>query len=259
METHKQLTIGLFGFGVVGEGLYKVLQQTPSLKATIRKVCIKHSGKKREAPAELFTTDRDVLLNDPEINVIVEVINESGPAFEIVSRALKSGKSVVSASKKMLAEHLPELLQLQKETNASLLYEAAACASIPVIRNLEEYYDNDLLHSIKAIVNGSTNFILTKMFEEKLEAAIHIRFGLPARTPAAVKTLIKKADRACAFFEATQLAGFATDEALLFFGRPPPGYTLRIEPLPPAIAQERYVHRHHTLSEAAVFAKVAAA
>lgn len=169
METHKQLTIGLFGFGVVGEGLYKVLQQTPSLKASIKKVCIKHPDKKRDAPATLFTTDREVILNDPEINVIVEVINESGPAFEIVSRALKSGKSVVSASKKMLAEHLPELLQLQKETNASLLYEAAACASIPVIRNLEEYYDNDLLHSIKAIVNGSTNFILTKMFEENLD------------------------------------------------------------------------------------------
>jgi homoserine dehydrogenase len=168
METHKQLTIGLFGFGVVGEGLYKVLQQTPSLKASIKKVCIKHAGKKREAPAELFTTERDEILNDPDINVVVEVINESGPAFEIVSRALRSGKSVVSASKKMIAEHLTELLQLQKETSASLLYESAACASIPVIRNLEEYYDNDLLHSIKAIVNGSTNFILTKMFEEKL-------------------------------------------------------------------------------------------
>ncbi len=69
----------------------------------------------------------------------------------------------------MLAEHYPELLQLQKETGLSLLYEASACASIPVIRNLEEYYDNDLLHSIRAIVNGSTNFILTKMFEEKLD------------------------------------------------------------------------------------------
>src|SRR5579863_2917732 len=169
METHKQLTIGLFGFGVVGEGLYKVLQQTPSLKATIKRVCIKHAGKKREAPAELFTTDREILLNDPEINVIVEVINESGPAFEIVSRALKSGKSVVSASKKMIAEHLPELLGLQQETGASFLYEAAACASIPVIRNLEEYYDNDLLHSMRAIVNGSTNYILTKMFEDNLD------------------------------------------------------------------------------------------
>ena len=169
METHKRLTIGLFGFGVVGEGLYKVLQQTPSLNASIKKVCIKNSKKKREAPAELFTTERDDLLFDPEINVIVEVINESGPAFEIVSTALRQGKDVVSASKKMLAEHLPELLQLQQETGRSLLYEAAACASIPVIRNLEEYYDNDLLHSIKAIVNGSTNFILTKMFEDKLD------------------------------------------------------------------------------------------
>src|SRR5882757_5851414 len=169
METHKQLTIGLFGFGVVGEGLYKVLQQTPSLKASIKKVCIKNPGKKREAPASLFTTDRNELLYDPSINVIVEVINESGPAFEIVSTALRNGKSVVSASKKMIAEHLPELLQLQKETGESFLYESAACASIPVIRNLEEYYDNDLLHSIKAIVNGSTNFILTKMFEEKLD------------------------------------------------------------------------------------------
>lgn len=169
MDAHKQLTIGLFGFGVVGEGLYKVLQQTPSLKARIKKVCIKNSGKKREAPADLFTTDKDVLLNDPEINVIVEVINESEPAFEIVSTALKNGKDVVSASKKMIAEHLPELLGLQQKTGRSVLYEAAACASIPVIRNLEEYYDNDLLHSIKAIVNGSTNFILTKMFEDKLD------------------------------------------------------------------------------------------
>jgi homoserine dehydrogenase len=169
METHKQLTIGLFGFGTVGEGLYKILQQTPSLKATIKKVCIKNPNKKRDAPAELFTTDRDILLNDPEINVIVEVIDDADAAFQIVSTALKNNKNVVSASKKMLAEHLPALLLLEEETNHSVLYEAAVCASIPVIRNLEEYYDNDLLHSIKGIVNGSTNFILTKMFEEHLD------------------------------------------------------------------------------------------
>lgn len=169
METQKQLTIGLFGFGVVGEGLYKVLQVTPSLKASIKKVCIKNPGKKRSAPDELFTTDKEELLGDPEINVIVEVIDDADAAFNIVSIALRSGKEVVSASKKMLAEHLPELLQIQKDTGRSLLYESSACASIPVIRNLEEYYDNDLLHSIRAIVNGSTNFILTKMFEEGLD------------------------------------------------------------------------------------------
>ncbi len=169
MGTHKQLTIGLFGFGVVGEGLYQVLQQTPSLKARIKKVCIKHADKKRNAPTDLFTTNKNELLFDEEINVIVEVINESEPAFEIISTAFKNNKAVVSASKKMIAEHLPEILELQRQTNLPFLCEAAACASIPVIRNLEEYYDNDLLHSIRAIVNGSTNFILTKMFEDKLD------------------------------------------------------------------------------------------
>jgi len=169
MTTHKELTIGLFGFGVVGEGLYKILQQTPSLKATIKKVCIKNPDKKRDAPASLFTTDRNELLFDDEINVIVEVINESQAAYEIISTALKNGKQAVSSSKKMIAEHMHDLIALQEETGNSFLYEASACASIPVIRNLEEYYDNDLLHSIKAIVNGSTNFILTKIFEEQLE------------------------------------------------------------------------------------------
>jgi homoserine dehydrogenase len=169
METHKKLTIGLFGFGVVGEGLYKVLHQTPSLNASIKKVCIKHPGKERNAPDELFTTKKEDILQDAEINVVVEVIDDADAAFEIVTTALLGGKAVVSASKKMIAEHLPEILQLQQETGLPFLCEAAACASIPVIRNLEEYYDNDLLHSIKAIVNGSTNFILTKMFEDKLD------------------------------------------------------------------------------------------
>ncbi|MFN9709865.1 MAG: homoserine dehydrogenase [Bacteroidota bacterium] len=169
MPADKKLVIGLFGFGVVGEGLYRILQKTESLNAQIKKVCIKNPNKKRNAPDSLFTTDKDEILNDPEINVIVEVINESQPAYEIVTTAFKNGKEVVSASKKMIAEHLPELLELQKKTGLSLLYEASACASIPVIRNLEEYYDNDLLHGLRGIVNGSTNYILTKMFEDKLD------------------------------------------------------------------------------------------
>lgn len=169
MATHKKLTIGLFGFGVVGEGLYKVLQQTPSLNASIKKVCIKNYGKKRNAPASLFTIEKDELLDDRDINVIVEVIDDADAAFEIVKTALHNGKDVVSANKKMIAEHLSELLEFQQQTGRSFLYESAACASIPVIRNLEEYYDNDLLHSIKAIVNGSTNFILTRIFEDNLD------------------------------------------------------------------------------------------
>ncbi|HMR83599.1 MAG TPA: homoserine dehydrogenase [Niabella sp.] len=168
MSKHRKLVIGMFGFGVVGEGLYKVLEQTPSLNATIRKVCIKHPAKKRNAPASLFTTDKNELLEDKDINVIVEVIDDSVAAFEIVKTALENKKEVVSSSKKMIAEHLQELLDLQQKTGRSFLYESSACASIPAIRNLEEYYDNDLLHSIRAIINGSTNFILTKMFDDNL-------------------------------------------------------------------------------------------
>jgi homoserine dehydrogenase len=129
MGSEKTLVIGMFGFGVVGEGLYKVLKQTPSLKASIKKVCIKNTNKKRNAPAELFTLEKNDLLFDPEINVIVEVINDSVAGYEIVTTALKNGKDVVSASKKMLSEHLPELIELQESTGRSLLYEASACAS----------------------------------------------------------------------------------------------------------------------------------
>jgi homoserine dehydrogenase len=166
--SRKQLTIGLFGFGCVGQGLYDVLRHTRGLQADIRKICVKHKDKKRSLPAEYFTFQADELLHDSEINVIVELIDDADAAYHIVKEALLRGKAVVSANKKMIAEHLPELLEIQQQTGLPFLYEAAACASIPVIRNLEEYYDNDLLTSIQGIVNGSTNYILTAMQEGTL-------------------------------------------------------------------------------------------
>lgn len=165
------LTLGLFGFGCVGYGLYEVLERTPGLKASIKTICVKHADKPRPIATKGFTTDRDAILNDPEINVVVELIDDPEAAYDIVTRALKSGKSVVSANKKMIAEHFDELRRLQEEYGASLLYEAACCASIPIIRNLEEYYDNDLLDSIEGIVNGSTNYILTKTSRDHVSYA----------------------------------------------------------------------------------------
>jgi homoserine dehydrogenase len=99
------------------------------------------------------------------------LINDADAAYEIVTRALKSGKNVVSANKKMIAEHLDELVELQQKHGTSLLYEGSVCGSIPIIRNLEEYYDNELLHSISGIFNGSSNFILSKIANEGLEYA----------------------------------------------------------------------------------------
>jgi homoserine dehydrogenase len=167
--TSRPLVIGLFGFGVVGEGLYKVLKQTPSLNTSIKRIVIKHPDKKRNAPENIFTQLADEVLNDDSINVVVELIDDADAAYYIVANALKKGKAVVSANKKLIAEHLEELIALQQQYNVPFLYEASVCGSIPVIRNLEEYYDNDLLHSIHGIVNGSTNYILTKIIEEKLE------------------------------------------------------------------------------------------
>jgi homoserine dehydrogenase len=167
--TNKQLNIGLFGFGTVGKGLYDVLHTTPTLQASIKKIVIKNSDKKRSIAAENFSTDAFEILNDESINVVVELIDDADAAFEIVKTALQKGKAVVSANKKMIAENFEELLQLQQLHKTAFLYEAACCASMPVVRNLEEYYDNDLLKSIRGIINGSTNFILTKILEEQLE------------------------------------------------------------------------------------------
>ena len=158
----KRLTIGLFGFGVVGQGLHDIIS-TKDLNIEIRKIAIKNPEKKRSLPAELFTTDETEILNDPEINTVIELINDADAAFNIVSTALKSGKNVVSANKKMIAEHLDQLVSIQEEFGTSLLYEGAVCGSIPIIRNLEEYYDNELLHSISGIFNGSSNYILSKI------------------------------------------------------------------------------------------------
>ena len=164
----RDLTIGLFGFGCVGLGLYEVLQKTPGLKARIKRICVKDKHKDRSIAAHHFTFDKADILNDSEINTIVELIDDADAAFEIVKAALQNGKAVVTANKKMIAEHFDELLELQKQFHVPLLYEAACCASVPIIRNLEEYYDNDLLESIEGIVNGSTNYILTKTRDENL-------------------------------------------------------------------------------------------
>jgi len=97
----------------------------------------------------------------------VELINDAEAAYHIVTAAIKNGKSVITANKKLIAEHHLELINLSREHNVSLLYEAAVCGSVPIIRNLEEYFDNDLLSSVKGIVNGSTNYILSKMLNDR--------------------------------------------------------------------------------------------
>ena len=166
-----KLKLGLFGYGIVGQGLHDVLNSNNGLRAEIAKICVKDKSKKRRISMDYFTYDKNDLLNDPEINLIVELIDDADEAYSIVTTAMKNGKDVVTANKKMVAEHLQELVELQEETQTSFLYEASTCGSIPIIRNLEEYYDNELLYSVRGIFNGSSNFILSKMFNDGKEYA----------------------------------------------------------------------------------------
>ena len=114
-----------------------------------------------------------------------------------------------------------------------------------LLHDASEYVIGDMISPFKAALGYDY-----KAFEHRLETAIHIRFGLPAATPTPIKVLIKRADRACAYFEAVQLAGFTVTEAEKFFNKPPPGYAVHIRPEEPPEAQSRYLARYNVLSEA---------
>ena len=159
----KKISIGLFGFGCVGQGLYDVLNHSQGLQANIEKICVKNRGKQRRIDASYFTFDKEEILKRNNLDVVVELIDNADDALQIVSAAMKNGVSVVTANKKMLAENFETLYDLQEKNNVALIYEGSAGGSIPIIRNLEEYYDNELLRSIRGIMNGSCNYILTKM------------------------------------------------------------------------------------------------
>lgn len=163
----QHIKIGLFGFGNVGRGLQELLRRVPEANAEIEIVCVRHLERHRnENPEIRFTTDPEEVLDNPDVNLIVELIDDAEAAYSIVTGALRRRLPVVTGNKKMLARRLPELIRLQKEMDTALLYDASACGSIPVIRNLEEYYDNDLQISLKGILNGSSNFILSKIFND---------------------------------------------------------------------------------------------
>jgi len=160
MKTPK---IGLFGLGCVGQGFYELSRlQTPA--TTPSKIVVRDPLKKRNVESNLISFDKDEILNDESINLVVEVIDNSKDAIQIVRKALQYGKNVVTANKKMVVENLAELLTLQEKTGASLLYEAGACSSIPILRTIDSYFSQEPISSIRGICNGTSNYILTALY-----------------------------------------------------------------------------------------------
>lgn len=162
-----KIKIGLFGFGVVGQGIYRVIKKSRNAHAEIVGICVRNKHKKREIeiPENMLTDNSADILDNPGINLVVEVVDDAEASYRIVTESLCRGIPVVSGNKAMIARHLPELIELQQKYKTTLLYDASSCGSIPVIRNLEEYYDNDLLLEVKGILNGSSNYILSRVFD----------------------------------------------------------------------------------------------
>lgn len=161
----QQLNIGLFGFGSVGSGIYHLLKKKKISEITLKTIVVKNPDKPRSIDSKHFSYDSSDILEDESINIVLELIDDADAAYKIVKQALISKKHVITANKKMLAQHFEELVSLSRKQEVSLLYEASVCGSIPVIRTLEESFGYDSLSSLKAISNGTSNYVLTRLFQ----------------------------------------------------------------------------------------------
>jgi homoserine dehydrogenase len=161
------IKIGLVGFGCVGQALYDIIQQE-DLPFEITRICVKNKNKGRSIGNEHFTYQFDDLVTDPEIEVVVELIDDADAAFYMVKKGLIAGKKVVTANKKMVAERLEELMTL-KENGGKLWYEAAVCGGIPIVMTMDQFYNHEPIQEISGIFNGSSNYILSRIEQDGLD------------------------------------------------------------------------------------------
>ena len=187
--------IAVLGYGTVGSGVVEVLETNKDsiTKRAGREIEVKSVLDLRDFPGdpiqEKIVHDVDVIINDPEIEVVVEVMGGVEPAFTFVKRALEAGKSVCTSNKALVAAHGPELLEMAKKRNLNFMFEASVGGGIPIIRPLNQSLTADEITKITGILNGTTNYILTKMdkegstYEETLKEAQEL--GYAERNPEA--------------------------------------------------------------------------
>lgn len=189
------ISVAIMGHGVVGSGVAEILTtHKQKLFASIgEEIYVKHILDLREFPdsplADRFTKDFNDILNDREVRVVVEVMGGLNPAYDFVKKCLKSGKSVVTSNKELVAAHGAELLQIAKDENVNFLFEASVGGGIPIIRPISLCLVANIVDEIAGILNGTTNFILTKMIEDgmQFDAALKLAqdLGFAERNPAA--------------------------------------------------------------------------
>ena len=174
----KTVKIGFLGCGNVGGGVWRLLSgfsreiaHRTGLRFDVRRVLVRSLDKHRDLPAGVLTTRVEDVIDDPEISIVLEFLGGEEPAHQYITAALERGKTVVTANKVAFALHWHELQKAAKASGAGLYYEAAVCGAIPIIHTLEESLQANRIHYIYGIVNGTTNYILTRMSKEGAEYA----------------------------------------------------------------------------------------
>jgi len=182
----QSIGVGLMGLGVVGGQVARVLIEKSDVLAEqvgspllLRKVKILEQDLTRpqaqEMNRQLFTTDADEFFAEPEMDIVIEAIGGENPAFEYLKRALSAGKSVVTSNKEVIAKHGAELLALAQEHDAGLSYEASVGGGIPLISPFKHDLVANEIRGIYAIINGTTNYILTRMAKEGIDFSVALK------------------------------------------------------------------------------------
>lgn len=174
MSKYREIKAALLGAGTVGGGVYKLVERRAAempdkagAELKITKVLVKNLQKKREGiPSEVLTDDWEGIIHDPEISIVIELMGGVEPARTYILQALEAGKNVVTANKDLLAEHGQELMEAAERNHCDLCFEAAVGGGIPIIRPLKECLAGNEITEVMGIVNGTTNYILTKMTQE---------------------------------------------------------------------------------------------
>lgn len=159
-----KIKIGLIGLGTVGSGVFKTLRNFDNVEVV--KIAVHNKNKKRNIEnldENIITDNAYEVVNDPEIQIVAELIGGTEPAFDLIKTAIKNGKHIVTANKELLAKHGQELFNFAQEHNRVILYEAAIAGGIPLIMPVKTILAGNKINKIKAILNGTTNYILTKM------------------------------------------------------------------------------------------------
>lgn len=174
--------IGMLGFGTVGTGTYRMLRDNREAirrkigaEVSLTRVGIRDAGKQRDIGCEALTTDLASVVGDPRVSIVVELMGGVAPAGELIERALRNGKHVVTANKELLAKHGPRLINLAAHRGLDLHFEAAVGGGIPLIQPLRHQLSGNDVLKMMGILNGTTNYILTKMSDEGLDLADVLR------------------------------------------------------------------------------------